>query len=268
MVTPIFSLNGCIGQLVELSELESHEYKSRAYKNAAEELEYEYTGYEDDFQKCEDFTWIDGIGSGINLKIMEYKVNGIITKLQTLRAESCDKLDPRFYKVREGFITRKITLQEAHGYLIWMVNAGILNENQYTVAGSFRRGKSYVGDLDILVDEYEYDRIVTLLSNHGVRCISQGEYKSQFMIDSANNVPMDIIKTGNKDFSFQLLYLTGSREMNIKMRRKAKDLGMLLNQYGLYDIETGESVFDDSFIPTEQDIFEQLGMKYVSPQFR
>ena len=104
----------CIKQLVELSQLEDSFFKSRAYSNAALTLEQIN---DEEFIKRDDFTDLEGIGTSIDAKIYEFKTTGIISKLQTLRAESSDYLDPKFYKVRKGFITKKITYKEATNWI-------------------------------------------------------------------------------------------------------------------------------------------------------
>ena len=83
----------CIKQLVELSQLEDSFFKSRAYSNAALTLEQIS---DEEFIKRDDFMDLEGIGTSIDAKIYEFKTTGIISKLQTLRAESSDYLDAKF----------------------------------------------------------------------------------------------------------------------------------------------------------------------------
>jgi DNA polymerase/3'-5' exonuclease PolX len=256
-------LNELISQLNELGDLEDSQFKSRAYKNAALTLASEFS---DDKQltSTEDFTYLYGIGTGINNKILEFLTTGTIAKLLTLRSESADYLDSRYYKVRKGFITKKLTYVEAEKLLIWVSHVTELFD-KFHVAGSFRRNKEYIGDLDIMVHESRYEDVVNKLNQTVCKLVSRGEYKSQFIIDPVNNVPMDIISYTYEDEVYQLLYLTGSRETNIKMRKAAQEMGLTLNQYGLWN-DKNENVLPNP--GAEIDVFSFLGMKYLNPNER
>lgn len=256
----MYTLTNCISSFRELAYLTEDEYfKSAAYSNAANILT---NMSEDEFDDRDDFTDIYGIGASINSKIIEYKESGKIAKLQTLRAESATYLDPYYYKVRKEFITKKIEYNDAVILLNKM--KPVINCSKAVVAGSFRRKKDLVGDLDLLVPARSYSRICKDLEKAGYRVISHGEYKSQFMIDENNNVPMDVISYTKSDYIFQLLYLTGSKETNIRMRREAAKRGYLLNQYGLYDREDPdiEIVINPK---SEEEVFDALGMSYIAP---
>lgn len=250
-------------QLIELSELEDSFFKSRAYKNASLALN-DIT--DEEFDKRDTFIDIPGIGYSIDAKIEEFKYNGIISKLQTLRSESSEYLDPYYYKVRKGFITKKITYSEARIYLTKISRVVFC---PYTIAGSYRRGKLMIGDLDIIVTKDKYDTVVADLSRE-YKVLSSGSYKSSFLIDSVNNIQLDVIGVTEEERSFQLLYLTGSKEFNIRMRSYAKKQGYLLNQTGLYDSDYN-LVPSNSLCGTyeiEKDIFDKLEMEYVEPKNR
>lgn len=258
----MYNLINCVSQLHELAELESHTYKSRAYEYAAETLS-QMT--ENEFESRDNFQDIYGIGSGINTKILQYKDEGMIAKLQTLRAERANDLNPDLYKVRAGFITKKISHEVAESY-VNKIKSVIGNSDKYVVAGSYRRNKHLVGDLDLLVPQRSYNRICRDLLKAGYTEVSHGDYKSQYMIDSVNNIPMDVISYIASDFVYQLLYLTGSKITNINMRRQAARNGMLLNQYGLYYRNTDDLVLKSA--RSEKDVFNALGMSYLPPELR
>lgn len=251
-------------QLIELSELEDSFFKSRAYKNASLALN---EMMDEEFDKRETFIDIPGIGYSIDNKIEEFKYNGIISKLQTLRSESSEYLDPYYYKVRKGFITKKITYSEATSWIYKI--AEILKGVPYTLGGSYRREKEYIGDLDFIVPESHYEESVEFLFEK-FKVLSSGNYKSSFLIDSVNNIQLDIIGVTHTEEPFQLLYLTGSKEFNIRMRSLAKKQGYLLNQTGLYDSDYNliPSNQNDGIYYSEKDIFDKLDMEYVKPKNR
>jgi DNA polymerase (family 10) len=76
---------------------------------------------------------------------------------------------------------------------------------------------------------------------------------------------LDIEFVSEEEWGTALLYFTGSKGFNVYMRADAKRKGMLLNEHGLYDINTGDKILQ---YPSEEDIFEEIGMKYVSPPMR
>ena len=77
---------------------------------------------------------------------------------------------------------------------------------------------------------------------------------------------LDIRLVSKADLPATLLYFTGSKEFNQKMRKIAKNKGYLLNEYGLYKIKNDEKI--KVKVKTEKDIFDKLGMTYVYPQNR
>jgi DNA polymerase/3'-5' exonuclease PolX len=254
-------INLLIVSLQEMSELEDSFFKSRAYKNAAVSL----AGMsEDEFKTREDFTDIWNIGSGINNKILEFKETGKISKLEELRKEHSDYLDKKMYKVRKSFITKRIPYEEASKYVELLYQVAALTCDEIPqVAGSYRRKKAYIGDIDLLIDSDDYPKFIQAMMDK-YEVLSSGEYKSSFLIDSVNNIQCDVISVPGEERAFQLLYLTGSKEFNIMMRGYAKHQGYKLNQTGLYD-QNDDRI---SGLNEEKDIFEFLKMNYVSPEDR
>jgi len=250
------TLEKLINNLRELSYLEGDYFKSRAYSNAADNLFKELS--ERTYQEKEDFYDIKGIGEGINSKILEYRSTGKINKLQELRESKSDYLDPKIYKVRKGFITKRISYELALNYLEEikkLIVNGFLSE-----AGSLRRKLDTIGDIDILVTAADYPDIIKSLSSK-YRVLVSGEVKSSFIIDELNLIQLDILATDPIHYPFKLLYYTGSKEFNIMMRGVAKAKGLLLNEYGLFSASR-ESNFP---LISEKEIFEMLGMNYTVP---
>jgi DNA polymerase (family 10) len=248
-----------ISLLEELSLLENSFFKSRAYKNAIISLN---NITDQEFLDWDDFTDLDGIGLGINKKIIEYKSTGSISKLISLRQEHEGYLDERLYKIRKSFITKRIPFELAAEYISNLKE--LINSEYITVAGSYRRKKTLIGDIDILVNSDYYKEICSTLESE-YEVLSSGDYKSSYLIDKVNNIQLDVISVTPNEFPYQLLYLTGSKEFNIRMRSLAKRKGYRLNQEGLYNSNTGSYV---EGLLTEEDVFRFLGMEYVKPENR
>lgn len=132
------------------------------------------------------------------------------------------------------------------------------------VAGSYRREASTVGDLDILVtgdlDNGKLEKAVRK-EFPDITILGSGETKISFVI-FPNNLQIDIRFLPKESYGAALLYFTGSKDFNVLMRKKAIELGYLLNEYGLF--KDGEYYRG----ATEEEIFEALGMKYAEPKNR
>ncbi|MBN2306468.1 hypothetical protein JXD20_00625 [Candidatus Peregrinibacteria bacterium] len=132
------------------------------------------------------------------------------------------------------------------------------------VAGSYRRGAPTVGDLDILVigdlNNEIFEKAVRKVFPD-IAILGSGETKISFVI-FPNNLQVDIRFLPKESYGAALLYFTGSKDYNVMMRKKAIELGYLLNEYALF--KDGEYYKG----ATEQEVFEALGMKYVEPAKR
>lgn len=241
----------------EMAFLESdNEFKSRAYKRCAGILKsMDFQTFIDTL----DFRSIKGIGDGLNDKILEFKETGRVAKLDELRKEHPTKLNPKLYKVRKSYITRRIPYDRAEAYVKRLRE--ILG-CKFLVAGSYRRKSELIGDIDIIVRDKDYHICLQILTEK-FKTLSSGNYKSSFLIDETNGIQLDIIGVPKDEIPYQVLYLTGSKEFNIYMRTKARSLGYLLNQNGLY--KDGGRV---AGVNSEEDIFKFLDIPYRKPEDR
>jgi DNA polymerase/3'-5' exonuclease PolX len=255
----------CARLLSEIGYLEENQYKTRAYNNAARILK----GLSDEeFEVRDAFDDFYGIGTGINSKILEFKATGTISKLAELKAETPSGLDPRFYKVREGgLITRRISYEEASEKVKELI--GLFNfEFHYDLGGSLRRKNFLIGDIDLLVEKRRYKSIIRILSKQNFDKLRQGDYECSYLIDQFNNIQLDVMTTNKIEYPFQLLYITGSKWFNIKVRKRAKELGYVLNQKGLFKDGHRKRFKGNQNFKTEEDILSFLGLEYVKPEDR
>ncbi len=135
---------------------------------------------------------------------------------------------------------------------------------QVTHAGSLRRGKETIGDLDIIVaaDSQDAgaisDALVALEPVQEV--LVKGSTKTS--VRTADNLQADLRIVEPAQFGAALMYFTGSKEHNIAMRQRAIERGMRLNEYGL--LKDKESIA----AATEEDVFEALGLPWIPPELR
>lgn len=139
----------------------------------------------------------------------------------------------------------------------------------FVIVGSYRRGESTSGDIDILIkksNSINLNDIVIILKNYGTISgdLAQGEskYLGLFHLPNGNARRLDLLIIEPEYWGTALLYFTGSQRFNILMRQRAIDLGYRLNEYGLYK--------EDVIIPTttEEDIFDILRVKFLTPEER
>ncbi|MGE5832189.1 MAG: DNA polymerase/3'-5' exonuclease PolX [Methanomicrobiales archaeon] len=136
----------------------------------------------------------------------------------------------------------------------------VLSPGQFEVAGSYRRGKSTVGDIDIASVESP------LAVNSRVRSIADeviaaGSEKTSIRC-LGHQVDFRFTEPGS--FGSMLLYLTGSKEFNIHLREIAIGKGLRLNEYGLEEREGGGL----HTFPDEASLFSFLGLPYFPPEIR
>ncbi len=135
-----------------------------------------------------------------------------------------------------------------------------LNPGTFTVAGSYRRGRSTIGDIDIVTLEQRRD-VVRRVSGIADEIIDDGTRKTSVRVRGRR---VDIRYATPEVYGAMLLYLTGSKQFNIHLRSVAIAQGWTLNEYGLEERRTGRL---RSF-GSEETLFETLGMVYIPPELR
>jgi DNA polymerase (family 10) len=140
-----------------------------------------------------------------------------------------------------------------------------------TPAGSLRRGKETVGDLDLLVtlpaDKYK-PKTVESIAQHILtypeieQQLAHGENKVSFILKSAMQVDVRILE--KESVGAALLYFTGSKEHNVTLRGRANKMGYTLNEYALATLKGERPVAR----ATEQEIYAKLELDYIPPELR
>jgi DNA polymerase (family X) len=140
-----------------------------------------------------------------------------------------------------------------------------------TPAGSLRRGKETVGDLDLLVTMVPGKPTrasVEAIAEHilvfpGIeQKLARGENKVSFLLKDGLQVDVRILE--KEVFGAALLYFTGSKEHNVALRGRANKMGYTLNEYALATLKCERPVAR----ATETEIYEKLGLDYIPPELR
>lgn len=130
------------------------------------------------------------------------------------------------------------------------------------VAGSFRREKETVGDIDILLVTKAADKVSDAIAELSIvrDVVAHGEKKISFDLHNGLRVDVRLVKADQ--WGAALMYFTGSKEHNIAVRKVAIKHGWKLNEYGLFD--GGKVVASKE----EEDIYEALGLTWFAPKDR
>ena len=134
--------------------------------------------------------------------------------------------------------------------------------SQVEIAGSIRRRKETVGDIDVLTVTDHPNHVMDFFTQMDLvdEIIAKGHSKSTVRL--YNGMDADIRVFKEEDFGSALLYFTGSREFNIHLRKIAISWKMKLNEYGVFQ---GDECLASR---TEKDVFKTLGLDYITPELR
>ncbi|KWF31959.1 phosphoesterase [Burkholderia diffusa] len=129
-------------------------------------------------------------------------------------------------------------------------------------AGSFRRGRETVGDLDVLVTARDPAAAADAFVGYGevARVLANGKTRSSVML--ANGLQVDLRVVDPDAFGAALVYFTGSKAHNIALRRIAQAGGLKINEYGVF---RGDARIAGA---TEASVYEAIGLHWVPPELR
>jgi len=136
---------------------------------------------------------------------------------------------------------------------------------QISAAGSLRRGKETIGDLDLLVTapnaSATLDRFVSHPKVHEV--LGKGENKASVKF-GLEGLQVDLRALPAESYGAAMQYFTGSKDHNVQLRQRALKQGLTLNEYGLFTLEGNQRVAGAS----EEEIYEKLGLAWIPPELR
>ncbi|WP_297216519.1 helix-hairpin-helix domain-containing protein [Thermoplasma sp.] len=167
----------------------------------------------------------------------------------------------KIYESSAGRIPLPLGYARAVEIRDYLIQTGLAERVE--IAGSTRRMKDTLGDIDILaVTEKPLQMMDAFTSMPKVKSvIAKGEKKSTVALDIGTTCDLRIIS--RESFGAALQYFTGSKDHNIRMRKIAIDHGMKLNEYGLFrDQENVAAGHDEDYI------YRTLGLSYIDPELR
>ncbi len=134
--------------------------------------------------------------------------------------------------------------------------------DKVTPAGSLRRGRETVGDLDLLVTGENLDKLADQLLKRAppAEVLARGADKVSFKLPTGMQV--DVRMLPPESFGAALMYFTGSKEHNVALRARAQRQGLKLSEYGLF---RGEEIVAGR---TEEEVYQVLGLPWIPPELR
>lgn len=140
------------------------------------------------------------------------------------------------------------------------------------IAGSLRRSKETIGDVDILIgaEEKYISTLFNAFVDHDlvVEVLGRGDTKSSIRTQDGRQVDLRIVKP--EQFPAALMYFTGSKEHNVVLRQRARERDLSLNEYGLFKLDDdGNTDFEKPIdYSSEKDIYQKLDLHFIPAELR
>jgi len=171
----------------------------------------------------------------------------------------------RGIKMREktsGRVLLDVAYEDGNRYIDYLKDCKKIN--RLSIAGSLRRRKETIGDLDILASSKNPGDVMDYFVKYpGVkRVLLKGSTKTSVLLN--DDVQVDLRVVSDESFGAALQYFTGSKEHNVKMRSIAIKKGYKLNEYGLFKKDTEKYIVGKN----EEEVYSKLGLEYIEPELR
>lgn len=159
------------------------------------------------------------------------------------------------FKLSVGFIYAKALLE----YL-----KEVPGVKQLEAAGSFRRRKETIGDLDILAICGKGCRVMERFAEYGevAEVLARGETRSSVRLQCGLQVDVRVLE--EESYGAALHYFTGSKAHNVAIRDRAKELGLKISEYGVFRAKDEKRLSGAQ----EEDIFKAVGLPFIPPELR
>ncbi|WP_440764194.1 DNA polymerase/3'-5' exonuclease PolX [Natronorubrum sp. DTA7] len=318
---------GRFEEFADLLAADDVEYKPRAYRRAAENIQAHPVPIGDRVEAGDEeiLEEIDGVGDAIASKVVEYVQTGQIEELEELRAElpidiaditriegvgpktagklyrelgvqTLDDLEeaaeageireikgfgPKTEEnIREGIeFAREVGQRQLLGEARPLADdvlaflEGLEAVERCEVAGSIRRWRETIGDVDALVaTERNEDVIEAFVDWDSVDSeIESGPEKASIRV---GEIRVDLRVVVPEEFGSALQYFTGSKDHNVRLRNYAIARDMKLNEYGAFDVSDVDDPESDQRVgervagETEEGMYEALGLPWIPPELR
>jgi DNA polymerase (family X) len=224
-----------------------------------------------------EFLKIQGLGPKSIALIFEHYHCATIDDLERLCLEQKIRVLPRMGAKLEEKVLRSIAqYRQRTGRYLLSYAEGIAAEliahlretpgvEAITPAGSLRRGRETVGDLDLLVTGPQATAALDRFIAHPKieEVLATGENKASARV-GREGLQVDVRALPRESFGAAMQYFTGSKDHNVAIRMRAVKMGLKLSEYGLFRVENDERVAGE----TEAGVYEALGLPWIPPELR
>ena len=166
----------------------------------------------------------------------------------------------QFHAQQERRFKLAAAAQYAQSLVAYLREANEIEE--IVIAGSYRRCKETVGDLDILVTTNQPKPVVERFTRYDEvkEVLSEGTTRSSVILRNGLQVDLRVVKP--ESFGAALHYFTGSKQHNIAIRRRCQQRGLKINEYGVFK---NEQLIAGK---TEASVYKAVGLPYIPPELR
>jgi DNA polymerase (family 10) len=220
---------------------------------------------------------IQGLGpKGIALLYQHYAVRNVDDLEKICREQKLRSLPRMGAKLEEKVLRSIEAYRKSAGRFLLSFGRRIADEliaefrqiegiERVEAAGSLRRGKETIGDLDLLVTGPGAARSLDHIAGHAKahEILGRGANKASVRY-GLEGLQVDVRALPAESFGAAMQYFTGSKEHNVVLRTLAVKQGLTLNEYGLFTLEGNERVAGDS----EEQIYQRLGFQWIPPEMR
>lgn len=135
---------------------------------------------------------------------------------------------------------------------------------QVSVAGSLRRMKETIGDIDVLVTSAKSDPVMDVFTTFPKvkQVLAKGPTRSSVVLDVGIQADVRVVEP--ESFGAALQYFTGSKEHNVKLREKAVKRGLKINEYGVFTVQGDRRVAGRD----EEEVYKAVGLPWIPPEIR
>ncbi len=178
------------------------------------------------------------------------------------------------YEKHQERMTLYEALHQANKLVVYMKKCPQVEQAQY--AGSLRRMKETIGDIDVLVSSKNIKKNGEKITQHflkypdAAKVLAHGETRSALLLQSG--VQTDLRVLDEKVFGAALHYFTGSKGHNIVVRDRAKKMGLKVSEYGVFRLKKAKNGREPEEIfiagKTEEEVFASVGLPYIIPEMR
>jgi DNA polymerase (family 10) len=181
-----------------------------------------------------------------------------------IRDKTCENILKNIASLRAGRTRTLMSTARAVARQVAEVLRAHGGVERLEIAGSLRRMRESVKDIDILVTSHEPARVIGTLTSlpSVVEVMGKGDTKVRVL--HQDGLAIDLRVVAPEAFGAALQYFTGSKEHNVRTREIASRMGLKISEYGVFDEATGKRVAGE----TEEEVYAAIGLPWIPPELR